>query len=581
MKSNAIAAFLTMLLVVLYPLVDSIQTDGFRDMARFIPDNTLIYLEQRNGAKALKDFSKSSLGKTFESINFVETCKKIGLTDTVLTLLQDTLSFYTLAKRSKLVHEVFGKRFAVAVLAPADKKKYRDINDYINDNMVIVAKPEHSAGGLQFLGESYAKYVDAYSVSSAQYGNHHIKRMQISGEILSIVVIEGSFVMSRNEKLLRRCIDTFDGELPSLAKNTDFGTIRKKFAMPDRFFYAPINNLRTLVIETVADLTFSSKDLLLKELSTTIGFANFGYGSWNSKKKVTDKILVQYNSKEVNNIVKNHIETAPSRCSMLSLTTENPMAFYWSNTLKVKHFLRYFEKSRKEEPQIEKFWSTIENISGHTPKEIFSLFGEEVSLVLEPGPKDQFFSFPLGMCFVQVRDVQKLRTILEKIIDEYDIQVSESSSGPVRYSYWTRSPQDGLQPLYGFWGDLMFFGNSSRLLGLIVDKNSENFTLLNNGSVKAIDPGLTEKNNSITYLNNFELFKVLQKGLDFVAITLAIEDRETAFKLRTVIDEIINPLLNGARMYEKSCTRSYFTPQMVVIDSVTNKSTALIKKRIK
>ncbi len=55
-------------------------------------------------------------------------------------------------------------------------------------------------------------------------------------------IIEGSFVMSHNEKQLRRCIDTFDAELPALAKKADFVKIRKKFEMPDRFFYLPVND---------------------------------------------------------------------------------------------------------------------------------------------------------------------------------------------------------------------------------------------------------------------------------------------------------------------------------------------------
>ena len=73
-------------------------------------------------------------------------------------------------------------------------------------------------------------------------------------------------------------------------------------------------------------------------------------------------------------------------------------------------------------------------------------------------------------------------------------------------------------------------------------------------------------------MNNVELIKVLQKLLNLVGMTVAIENRETAFKVRAIIDEIINPLLDGAGMYDKSSTRSYFTHKMVVVDSVTNKT---------
>jgi hypothetical protein len=295
--------------------------------------------------------------------------------------------------------------------------EHADVKDYIKENAVVVAKVGHSAVGFELLGRSYGSYGQIYPVSSAQYGNHRIRRMKIKDQTFSLVIIEGFFVMSINEKQLRRCIDTFDHELPALAENDNFAEIRKSFVMPDRFFYLPVNDARKFVTERVADMTFTGKELLLKELATTVGFANFGYGSWNKKKSVIDKVLVQYESDEVNSVVKTHIDATPSRCSMLSLTTENPMAFYWSNTIMINHFLRYIEKTREAEPQLEKFWSNVESITGKNTEEIFSLLGDEVSLVLEPGPEDKFFSFPLGIFFVRVKNVPELQTIFEKLID--------------------------------------------------------------------------------------------------------------------------------------------------------------------
>jgi hypothetical protein len=539
-----------------------------------------VYFEQHHASVALREFTQSPLGEKFGSIDFLTTGEKVGVPGTALLALKDFLSFYTSIKNNKLFHEILGKRFAFAILSPVDLNEHADIKDYIKENTVVVAKPAHNAEILEFLGQNYASYGQIYSVSSVQYGNHHIKRMKIKDQSFSLVTIEGFFLISLNEKQLRRCIDTFDAELPALVNNANFAEIRKSFAKPDRFFYLPVNNARKFVTARVADLTFTGKELLLKEMATTIGFANFGYGSWNKKKSVIDKILVQYESDEVNSVVKNHIDAVPSRCSMLSLTTENPMAFYWSNTIMIQHFLRYIEQSGEVEPQLEKFWNNVENITGKNPKEIFSLLGEEVSLVLEPGPEDNFFSFPLGMFFLRVKNVPELRTILEKLIDAYNIQVSVRSYGPIRYSFWTPSPQDGLQPLFGFWDDLFFFGNSSRFLKMIVDRKSGDFSLLDNVDVKTLDPGFTKNNNSITYMNNVEIIKVLQKWLGLVGMTLAIENRETAYKIHTVLEEIINPLLDGASMYEKSCTRSYFTPEMVIIDSITYKATGPIKERI-
>lgn len=578
MKSNTTyAAILVIFLIVVYPWVSGLQRNRSRNMAQFIPDSALVYFEQHHGSKALKEFTESPLGKKFETIKFLETGKNIGLTDSLLFKLEDILTFYAAAKDNKLFHETLGQMFAVALLSPIGSKKYTDIKGYIQENTILVSKPKHKAEVLDFFSKRRGRYAQIYYDSSAQYGNHHIRRIQIKGEIFSTVSIEGFLIMSLNERHLRRCIDTYDAELPALTKNSDFVKIRKNFEMSDRFFYLPINNGRKFVEESVADLDFPGKELLLKELETTVGFVNFGYGSWNSKESVVDKVMVQYDNSEVNSIVKAHTEIASSQCSMLSLTTENPMAFYWSNTVKIQHLLRYFENSTKEEPQIEKFWSTVEGVTGKNTEEIFSLLGGEVSLVLEPGPKENFFSFPLGMVFLKVKNVPELKTIFEKIIDEYDIPVSVKLYGPLGYTYWTPAPQDGLQPLYGFWDDYLFFGNSSSLLRMIFKKKSGNFSLLDNVNIKAIDPGFTEKNNSITYMNNVELIKVLKKLLDLVGMTLSIENRETADKVRAILDGIINPLLDGAGMYDRSSTRSYFTPDMVIVESITNKTTGPTK----
>lgn len=580
MKSNTSAAVLAMLLLVVYPLVNGIQTDGARNMAKFIPDNALVYFEQHHGSQALKEFTRSPLGKKIAAIDFLKTGKKVSLPDSMLLSIEEGLSAYTAIKDDKLFHEILGNKFAIAILSPVEPQQYIDVKDYLKENTLVVARPKHSAEDFPFLAEKYSNYVEMYSVSSAQYGNHHIKRIHLQNHFFSLVTIEGIFIMSLSEKQLRRCIDIYDAELPSLANNKDFSAMKKSFKTPDRFFYLPVDDARKFVTETVIDLAFPSKVLFLKELATTVGFTHFGYGSWNKRKSVIDKVLVQYKSDEVNSVVRAHINAAPTHCSMLSLTTENPMAFYWSNTLKLKDLLGYFDKHKELAPHIEKLWTTVAGITGKNAEEIFSFLEEEISLVLEPGVQDEFFAVPLGMVFLRVKNVPELRTVIEQLIDAYDLPITVNAYGQVRYSYWTPSPQDGLQPLYGFWEDLFFFGNSPKLLEMIVDRKIDDFSLLDNAAIKILDPGFAGKNNSITYLNNVELLKVVQRWLGLLGMTLAIEDREKAYKVHTVLNEIINPLLDGISMYEKSSTRSFFTPEMVVIDSITNKNTSPLKKRM-
>ena len=180
MKGNTIAAFLSMLLLVVYPLVLDIQTDASNDLARFIPENAMVYFEQRNGSNALKEFTKSPLGKKIETINFIQTGREVGVAESVLSSIEEIVSYYNSAKDNKLLHEVLGKKFALAILSPEEIQVHANFLDYLKKNTVVFAKPVHSVEELEFFAESYGKVVQTYSISSAQYGNYHIKRIKFS-----------------------------------------------------------------------------------------------------------------------------------------------------------------------------------------------------------------------------------------------------------------------------------------------------------------------------------------------------------------------------------------------------------------
>lgn len=571
MKSNISVALITLILLIVYPTVKGIHKEDPGDMAHFIPQNALVYFEQKKGALFLEEFRRSPLGKNFERIDFIGSFEEIGLSAPLTSLLGNILNFYTEVKDNEAAHEIFGQMFSVALLPPEGRGGYGNLQDYIKENSLVVAKPAIRGWWRKFFGEKHLFKNRDYPFSSAQYGAHLIRRFTVHGQTVSLVDIEGFFIIALSEKRLRSWIDDFDNRLPDLAGKKDFITFRQNFEMSDRFFYFPINSLRKFLAKKIEPLLFTGKELLLKELKTTVGFSHFGYGSWSNELTVVDKIMVQYNKHIVNNIVKAHMDIAPAYCTTLPLTSDNPMAFYWSNTVKVKHLLNYIATTRNDNFYIDNFLSVVETVSGKSAEDFFSLFGEELSLIVEPGTKDDFFSIPQSMFFLQVNSVPELNNVFEKVIEKYKIRSTDYFYGPIRYTYWTPSPQDGMKPLYGFWGDYLFFGNSSKLLHSIIKRNYEDLSLLDNGSVKAIDPGFLEKNNTITYMDNVSLIKLLQKCLNFIGMIVSIEDREAAGRLRGLIDEIVNPLLEGAMMYDKSTTRSYFTDKFVVIDSITHK----------
>ena len=115
----------------------------------------------------------------------------------------------------------------------------------------------------------------------------------------------------------------------------------------------------------------------------------------------------------------------------------------------------------------------------------------------------------------------------------------------------------------------LFLGNSSSFFRQIADNNMDGSLLLKTAHFKEIGVNLTESNNSISYTNNVEIMKIFGALLDFTGTLIAIENREYANKTKIIIEGVLKPFLEALSTYERTATRSYFSGNMVIVESKT------------
>lgn len=570
MNTNAFITFNTLLLVVVYLLVYRFQPDHEENMAKFIPAHALFYFEQRDGRSAIQTFRNTQLGMNFDAINFHKTGKEIGIPNRLIAAIELVQKNYPLVFENHIVNELLGKRFATAVFLPENGIIDYDIQAFLMENSIIVAEPRHSADLLKTIATYYSKRLETVSIQTIQYGNHQISRIRTSKATVAFSVIEGLFIASCNEKLLKLSIDAFDTEVPSIYSIDSFQKAQREFARPQRFLYLPTENFKKTVHHFLGSLDSATQDQVQTQLANTEGFTGVSYGIWPTAHNVQDKIVFSYEVEHINPVVQQILTKPPSNNSMLDLTTADPLVYYWSNTIDVERLLTYLPVKNEENSPVHNYISRLEDLSQRGIKDILTVLGEEVSFVVEKSGEENFIPVPLGAAFFQVDPEVNLRELVNHIVDAFELPVIEQIYNSVTYLYWVASPQDGLQPLCGFWSNFFFIGNSAQLIERVIDGYNENTALLSNPKIRAIDPGVTKKNNSITYFNNVEIIELSQRLLSAMGTMILMEDKNKAEKARIVIDEVINPLLNGLKEYERTCTRSYFAPGMVVIDSRTS-----------
>lgn len=569
MNTNAFVTFNTLLLVVVYLLVSRFDPDHEENMAKFIPENALVYIEQRDVKSAITAFRNTQLGKLFDSLNLESKGKKIGLSDNIIDTVEIIQKHYPDLFENNISNELLGDRFALAFFLPKGDRSEISLETYLKENSIIVAEPKHNAAILKGTAEHFGKQLHKLSFQTIQYGNHHISRVTTPEGLVSFSVIEGLFVASFNEKQLKLSIDAYDGEIKSLYDHEHFETAQKEFSRPQRFFYLPTETMEMVVSQFYSFLSPEIKVVIQKHIANTKGFLGISYGAWPTETIVKDKIILSYDGEFTNPTVQQHMQTAPGNNSMLEMTIDDPLAYYWSNTLDLKHFLTYLPETDANNP-VRNYIKKIENASSYSIEKILAIFGEEVSLVVEKSGDDNFFPVPLAAAFFRVDPKVDISEIVNYIVDSFEVPVIEQVYNSVTYLYWVASPQDGLQPLCGFWSNIFFIGNSAQLIERVIDGFNDNRSLLTNKKIRDIDPGIIEGNNSVTYFNNVEILELTQRLLSALGTMASMEDRDKAKKARLIINEVLNPFLEGLKEFERSCTRSYFTPGMVVIDSRTS-----------
>jgi len=570
MNTNAFVSFNTLLLVVVYLLVYRFDPDHEENMAKFIPDNALIYFEQRDAKSAVRGFRNSQLGKNFDSINLKSTGEKIGLSKKIIDTVEIIQKHYPDVFENSIINELLGERFAVALFLPKNDLSDFSLEGYLRENSIVIAEPKHNAAILKDTAEHFGKQLRKLSFQTIQYGNHQISRVTTPEGLVSFSAIEGLFIASFNEKQLKLSIDAYDGEIKSLFNSDHFEKAQKEFTQPQRFLYLPTEGLKKIVSQLYSFLSPEVKSFVEQQRNNTKGFLGISYGTWPTKIIVQEKIILSYDGKLTNKTVQEHMRTPPSKNSMLDMTIDDPLAYYWSNTIDLNHFLTYLPAATREGDPIHNYINKLESVSSYSIEQILSLLGDEVSLVIEKSGGDNFIPVPLAAAFFRVNPKVDISEIVNYIVDSFEVPVIEQVYDSVTYLYWVASPQDGLQPLCGFWSNLFFIGNSAQLIERVIDGYNENKSLLTNRKIRDIDPGIIDENNSVTYFNNVEILELSQRLLSALGTMVSMEDREKAKKARIIITEVLNPFIEGLKEFERSCTRSYFAPGMVVIDSKTS-----------
>lgn len=540
------------------------------EISDFLFPTAIFYLEEKKPFTALLNFHSSPLGKELQNIDYDRLGLLLGLEPWVASTIEKTFATAEKLLANPIMGYLLNQKIGF-ILAGPDCPAIKGQEAFFEDSFVVAVETSFSAH-LHFFAAKRMLGQNGYRKKSIrQYGDHHITRLHgKNGRRVHLAVIDNLMLASLNERLLCTAIDSYDGDRPKISQTKEYSKLRKAIGEADRFAWLCLDGLRSALLEYGSKTDPPYKDLLKKQIKTTLGFKAIAYGAWLDADYVTDKLIASFDHTEVNAISRRYLSRPPTISTMLHLRTAQPSLYYWSNTLDLKYLADHFIEKSDNREKTSEFLSLFTAYFGVEMAEFFSYFKDQASFVVEPAGPGVAIKIPRFAAFFTLNNHGGLDTAIKNAMASSGIVMAEKNINDFIYHYWKDYPQDGLQFLCGVWQDFFVIANSAILVEEIVEdarqkrRRQELWDLL--------DPGFSLPNNSLTYFNNIDIITIIENLITVFGTVAVLEDKKVAARSQQLASLFFAPILEGLKMYEISSTRSYFTKDLVVIETLTQKS---------
>jgi len=545
------------------------QKEDEAQPSSFLPTDTLVYLDQKNGGESIERFLNSRIGRILRTIDLPDVLRAAETDSRYPQLAETILSQLARLHRDSLVQELLARRCTLALFGRRDWTVETDnVGDYLKNHLLLISKPQTNIEQFDAL---LASYIRPFAVSVAPYGRYTIRRIEIDPEMtVSVTYADGMFLAAFEERVLRESLDLHDRKRSTLRNDAGFQNTIGELDGAERLLYFSVEGLQALASSVAGLLPDPQEQAVLLELSSFKGVASVAYGEWRQKRILRNRCIVRLNPQTMDDRVRHLIATSPSLNDTLPYVAKDVLLYYWSNTLDLKLLWEmYVSEAGAESEEVLNLQESVREVSGYELKELIGMFSSNVGIMINESERDQFVPIPDFALLLKLRDASGVERAVEKMLASFGIKVQSGKYKGVRYYSWGIYPRESVQPVYAIHRNHLILANTMDILRKIIDTPINNTRLVATKGFRELDPGFQTLNNSVCYIDQARLLARVQDFVGWAGTMLAIQDRNMAEKSKMLIDKFIDPLFWGLSMYETSATRTYVRDNRIFIEART------------
>jgi len=533
----------------------------------FISGDAHIVISQYDLQDRIAELSSSPLGRTIADLRYEVVGREMGLSDDeirrFLKLKDDIKKNY----QNPLVQMLVGKEVSIALL-PFSGHEALDLVEQITDHLLVISRPSQNARLMDVA--TWAISSDE-RIATVRYGTHTITRFSLEdARRLSVARVRDVVVMSLNEKVLRQSLDLYDGDRQGLRESEEYQSKIDHFDGASFVGYFNFAGLPDLVNRAIQESPSDNERLLLIDKEKVEAYQSAIFGAWSEENTIIDKAVISFDPKLLDEQPNSKMLSKAGLPQSFKRVSQDTIIYHWSNQFSPKTILGMLGQDPSLSDATEtQFVGELSKITGLTADQLFDLFDNDLTLAVRGINEDQLVPMPRFLLSVKSEDVEKLKKVVDSLIDHYSIPVRRSSLGDTNIISWGGIIGIGsILPTLSFTDDsAIISSNRQQIKNYVAPDGIQSLADLE--SFQTMSTALLKPSHSFTYVDFAQTADMLQEMVSWGGTMLAIKDKELARKSKVLIDDLINPLLEGLSMYSIIGSRKYLEGNTIILESIT------------
>ena len=533
----------------------------------FISGDAHIVITQYDLQDRIAELGSSPLGRTIADLRYEVVGREMGMSDDeirrFLKLKDDIKKNY----QNPLVQMLVGKEVSIALLPFSDQEAL-DFAQQITDHLLVISRPSQNARLMDVA--TWAISSDE-RIATVRYGTHTITRFNLEdARRLSVARVRDLVVMSLNEKVLRQSLDLYDGDRQGLRESEEYQSKINDFDGASFVGYFNFAGLPDLVNRAIQESPSDNERLLLIDKEKVEAYQSAIFGAWSEENTIIDKAIISFDPKLLDEQPNSKVLSKAGLPQSFKRVSQDTIIYHWSNQFSPKTILGMLGQDPSLSDATEtQFVGELSKITGLTADQLFDLFDNDLTLAVRGINEDQLVPMPRFLLSVKSEDVETLKKVVDSLIDHYSIPVRRTSLGDTNIISWGGIIGIGsILPTLSFTDDSAIISSNRQQIKNYVAPN-EIQSLADLESFQAMSTALLKPSHSFTYVDFAQTADMLQEMVSWGGTMLALKDRELARKSKVLIDDLINPLLEGLSMYSIIGSRKYLEGNTIILESIT------------